>query len=226
MGELINWLKEKYPSQKICLLTNGTLIGYNGMPQELKNLDLIIPSLDASDENSFQKINRPVEELTHKKLISSIKNFRIQNKCQMWLELFVVPGVNDTDQSIANFAKIISEINPDKIQLNGLDRPGVEKWVKKPEKNILEKFVNALKDIAPVEIIVRQNIPDYKSSIELQMGNISNLLSKRPCTFEEIQKIFSLSDNELNQVIQELISLNEFEIEENQSGKFIKRKNH
>jgi len=60
LGQLIDWIKQEYPSQKICLLTNGILIGYNQMPQELKNLDLIIPSPELyrkihPHDHSFEK---------------------------------------------------------------------------------------------------------------------------------------------------------------------------
>lgn len=225
LGELIDWLKEKHSAQKICLLTNGILIGEGNIPEELKNLDLIVPSLDAADENSFKKINRPHRGLSLAKLVNSIKNFRARNKSQMWLEIFVVPGLNDSDAEIAKFAEIVREIMPDKIQLNGLDRPGVEKFVLKPNAEILEKFEKTLSLIAPTEIIVRNiNSAKIANLYEDKTDSICRLVERRPCTIEEIKKIFSINSEECDKIIDQLLNSNKYILEKMPDGVFLKKK--
>lgn len=66
IGEIVNYLKNNFPSYKIALLTNGTLFNQSKIRQEVKSIDLILPSLDAVSDKVFQKINQPFRELSIK----------------------------------------------------------------------------------------------------------------------------------------------------------------
>ncbi len=225
IGELIRWLKKKHPAQKICLITNGILIGNDGIPEELAGLDIIIPSLDASDEESFQKINRPAPGLSLDQLVSSIKSFRERNKCPMWLEIFVVPGLNDSDASIAKFAEIVAEIKPEKIQLNGLDRPGMEKWIEKPGTETIAKFRTALSPSAEVEVVARNQQPAKIARPHAEIeDSIVQMLSRRPCTEQEIARLFSLSPEQAAEIIEKLLSSGKFHRSKTPAGTFISNK--
>ena len=60
IGRVIGHLKKFHPQSRVCLLTNGLLLKDKNLQQELAGLDMIIPSLDASNEEEYIKINRPV----------------------------------------------------------------------------------------------------------------------------------------------------------------------
>ena len=49
IGRVINHLKKFHSRSKVCLLTNGLLLKDKVLQQELAGLDMIIPSLDASN---------------------------------------------------------------------------------------------------------------------------------------------------------------------------------
>lgn len=152
IGQVITFIKENFPQCRVCLLTNGLLLGDESLQRELAGLDMIIPSLDASDENEYRLINRPVEGETLEKLVEGMVRFRKANPVKMALEIFVVPGINDSAQSIARFAGLIKIISPDSIQLNTLDRPGVISGIVPAPREKLEEFAGVLKNIVPVEI--------------------------------------------------------------------------
>jgi len=63
IGEIINFLKKNYPQYKVAVLTNGTLLFHKELRDELKNADIIKPSLDAGSDEIFKKIKRPHENL-------------------------------------------------------------------------------------------------------------------------------------------------------------------
>ena len=46
IGEIVKFLKTSFPDYKIALLTNGTLFYQPGLIEEVRNIDLILPSLD------------------------------------------------------------------------------------------------------------------------------------------------------------------------------------
>ena len=47
-----------------CLITNGTLFMDPSARRAAMNADIVMPNLDAADEATFKKINRPVEDLS------------------------------------------------------------------------------------------------------------------------------------------------------------------
>ncbi len=195
IGEIIRFLKSEFPTYKLCLLTNGSLLGDEGLIAELEGLDLIVPSLDAADEISFRKINRPCQGLTCERLIDGLVKFRKSSKTEFWLEIFVISGINSSEDSILAFRRVLERIRPDKIQLNSLDRPGAESWVLKATYSDMIRMRDAFADIAPVEIIGKWDGAavrvDNIEEGELD-ARIVSIISRRPCTVADLSSVLSL----------------------------------
>jgi wyosine [tRNA(Phe)-imidazoG37] synthetase (radical SAM superfamily) len=140
--------------ENCCLLTNGLLLKDQGLQQELAGLDMIIPSLDASNDEEYQKINRPVPGETLAKLVDGIAEFhRNHPSVFMALEMFIAPGINDSDESLSRFETLVKQISPDAIQLNTLDRPGVIDDLMPASDETMDKFASELDRIIPVTFI-------------------------------------------------------------------------
>ena len=150
LGKVLNWLKTHYPAAKVCLLTNGLLLDDVSLQKELAQLDLIIPSLDASNENEYQQINHPIPGETLEKLVEKIAGFRKNVPVKMALEIFIAPGINDSPESIERFAGIVKRIAPDEIQLNTLDRPGIVDDLVPASPETISRFADVLQNIAPI----------------------------------------------------------------------------
>ncbi len=151
IGDVISFLKKEFPQYKVCLLTNACGFFDPALRRELNGLDVVIPSLDASNEEEFQKINRPAPGLTFPMLMEGLQAFCQESSARIFLELFIVPGVNDSPESVERFAGLIRTLRVDRIQLNMLDRPGVVNWVVPAPPETVARFRNALQDIAPVD---------------------------------------------------------------------------
>jgi len=190
LGAIIEHVKTRWPEIKICLITNAVLLGDPDLQRSLQKLDVIMPSLDASDEAEFVKINRPAEGVTFNGLVGALRSFRRVCKVPMWLEIFIVPGVNDSADSMARFREIIKRIGPNRIQLNSLDRPGVVDWIGIPTRERLEELAAELKEAGTVEIIsrVRPAPAEVKQHIDIETYNelILKTVRSRPCTAEDI----------------------------------------
>ena len=157
IGRIIRAVKAKRPEVKICLITNATLLGDPGLQKELEGIDLIMPSLDASCEEEFVRVNRLAPGVTFESLMTALKSFRAANKVEMWLEVFIVPGVNDSPASLDRFVKYLREISPDQVQINSLDRPGTEDWIEIPTRERLEEIKTAFEACGcPVSVISRK----------------------------------------------------------------------
>jgi len=131
IGELIAEIKKRYPQYKVCLITNSTLLGDETLCAGLLACDLIMPSLDAVSPDVFTAINRPHPALSPADMVNSLISFRKIYKNQLWLEIFLIEGINDTVSELSLLKETCLHIKPDKIHLNSLDRHGTENWVKK-----------------------------------------------------------------------------------------------
>ena len=143
-------LREEYPGNcgiRTCLLTNASELHRKEVRSELKNLDLIVPSLDGSNEEEFRLINRPHKDVTLAKTLEGCITFRKEYPTiEMWLEVFIVPGINDTPESLPRFVELFRQIKPDKIQLNSLDRRGAVDWIQVPAREEMEKIADCFQN--------------------------------------------------------------------------------
>ncbi|WFN35754.1 radical SAM protein [Methanomicrobium antiquum] len=203
--EITKFLKKKYPEYKIALLTNGSMFWDENVRKECLGIDLVIPSLDSSVDETFKKIDRPHRELKIDKVNNGIIKFSQEFSGTIWLEIFIVPGINDTISEIEKMNEVIKKIKPEKVQLNTLDRPGVVSWIKPASDDSL-KHISSLITHKNVEIAKK---PAERLSSEAFYGDVSelilNTIKRRPCTLEDISEITALHINEINKYLGVLV---------------------
>lgn len=155
IGDVVTFLKSRYPQYKVCLLTNGLLLGDANLQAEIAGIDLFIPSLDGSNAAEYEAVNRPVSSMPFEKFLAALKDYLPKAPMPVYLELFILPGVNDSAESVARFADIIKDLQVDKVQLNTLDRPGAVQDLKCADEATVIRFINGLKSITTVEAVGR-----------------------------------------------------------------------
>ncbi len=209
MGDLIRMIKDKYPASKVAVLTNGTLLCDEEVRKELLDADLVLPSLDAATNDAFITIDRPLPGICGgmdlpfsvgrivEAIASFVREFKSVSKDkEVWLEVFLVEGVNTNDENIAAFREAFRKIAPDRIQLNTLDRPGTESWVKPVPRVLLEEILRKI-DLPNVEIVskyrYREDLPRYRDDVE---SAILETIRRRPSTIEDIMEITGLPQKE------------------------------
>lgn len=196
LGNISKAIKEDLKYQgKICLITNSLLLADKNLMKELEYIDLIVPTLNTLTQDIFEKIVRPdyrtsVEEI--RKGFINLNNSKYKGK--IWIEIFILENVNDSDKNfvdIANFLKS-ENISYDKIQLNTIDRVGAERDLKaisfekiSRAKKILEE--NGLNNI---EIIKSLDELEEDKKIQVNQELLDNMKQKRLYQEEEINKIF------------------------------------
>jgi len=126
IGAVIAHLKTHYPEYLVTVITNSSLLSQQAVRDDLACADIIIPSLNAVSENVFKQLNRPMATLSAETIIEGLIALRNETAGMIWLEIFIVPGLNDQEAELRKMKTAIDEIRPDKIQLNTLARPGTE----------------------------------------------------------------------------------------------------
>ncbi|GBF34433.1 radical SAM domain protein [Desulfocucumis palustris] len=222
IGQVINYIKDNFPRYKVAVLTNGTLLSCSEVSDRLKRADMVIPSLDAASENTFKKINRPHSSIKCSDVISGIARFRHQYQGDIRLEVFIVPGLNDTEVELRQLREAIQEIRPGCIQLNSLDRPGTENWVKPADSLEMRKIAAYLGDAEIVgHFKPRQKIAAFSKDKE---QSILLTLKRRPCTAEDLEHILNLHMAEIQKYLQALLESGQIENEQLGRGVFFKIK--
>jgi len=74
LPEAVEMLKEVSDKPK-AILTNSSLLNLEEVRKPLERLDYVIASLDAVDEDSFQKVNNPVEGIHFDEIIEGLRVF-------------------------------------------------------------------------------------------------------------------------------------------------------
>lgn len=129
IGEVIREIKGA-TDIPVALLTSGALFWMKEVREAVLGADLILPSLDAGDEETYQRINRPHQELSFEKMLHGLCELRRSYRGPIWLEIFLVQGLNTAEEEVARLRKCAGRITPDRIQLNTVDRSTAEPFVR------------------------------------------------------------------------------------------------
>lgn len=220
IGNVLDYIIKKYPNIPVAVLTNGSLFFNPQVRKEILNADLVLPSLDAASDLCFRKINRPFHSLDIDKYIQGLVDFRKEYTGKIWLEVFILPGYNNNKQELLLLKKACLKINPDRIQINTLDRPGTVQNLQAAERQELQEIVK-LWHLDNVEIIAaapkRKQIKSYRKDIETA---IIETISRRPCTLDDLIEILGLHINEINKYLAVLEAENKIKIVKQSRGKF------
>lgn len=201
MGEVLSFLKTNWPDIPVAVLTNGSLLSDPAVRSELAGADVALPSLDAATAKAFRKINRPPGWIKLDAIIDGLIDFRKEFGGEIWLEVFILPGYNDSVENLKALRTAFQNIGPDRIQLNTLDRPGVISELRPASRTELEKIardwdLKNLEIIAPAE--ERKHVQSYRTDVE---NAIRETLSRRPCTLGDLEKILGIHMNEINKYL-------------------------
>ena len=139
IGNVIRFIKKRFPQYRVAVLTNGSLLSDPAVRYDLLPADVVLPTLSSVNEETFRAIHRPSPEIRLADIIAGITQFRKEYAGALWLEVFVIPGLNTTGVEIAGLRDILQAIRPDRVQLNTLDRPGTEGWVQEAGARELER---------------------------------------------------------------------------------------
>ena len=206
----INNIKGK---SKSLILSNGSTIHIKKVRQALKKLDIVKLSLDAVNDKTFYKIDRPVKSISVEKIVEGIKQFRKEYKGYLVIEVLLVKYVNDNEENIKELANVLREIKPDRVDLGTVDRPPAYRVFPVSNHELL-KYSGYFHGLN-INVVERKFEKSYQ--FDLTEEEILNTVSKRPITQEDIENTFSL---ETKKIFEKLLKEGKVKKIENQNGIF------
>ncbi len=183
LGDLIDAVR-RLTDIPVAILTNGTLLYRADVRAECAKADVVAPSLDAGDEAVFHAVNRPNPDITIEKLVSGMEQFRREFQGRIWLEVFLIAGVNTDDEQIEKIKRLIDRIRPDKVHLNTAVRPPAEPDVRAVPREMLDEIAERIGGIC--EVIGEAPVGSRDRHETRAEADVVSVLKRRPCTLEDI----------------------------------------
>ena len=194
LGELIRRIK-RITDIPVAVLTNGSLLWRVDVRRDLREADLVVPSLDAGRAETFARVNRPPPGLSYDFMLAGLVAFRDVFQGQYWLEVLLVQGVNDSDEEIRAIADAAKRIRPDRVQLNTVTRPPAEGSMRPVTKQRIEELAGFFDP--PAEIIADFKEKPGADARTAGDDAIIEMLLRRPCTLDDIAGGLGLHRNEI-----------------------------
>jgi wyosine [tRNA(Phe)-imidazoG37] synthetase (radical SAM superfamily) len=183
LGKIIHRIKQ-VTDIRLALLTNGSLFHDPQVRREAAGADLVLPSLDAGDEEVFKRVNRPAAGLTFEKMLGGLVNFREEYVGPIWLEVMLVGGINDDPLSLERIRAAALKAKPDRIQLNTVTRVPAETSALRIPLDELQRIRDFFGERA--EIIADYPAGEIKVESAVNEMEIMEMLARRPCSLEDI----------------------------------------
>lgn len=200
-GTVLQFIRD-HSAIPTALLTNSTLLHLPQVREAAARAHVVKASLSAWNQASFGWINRPHEQLRFADLLAGLQAFRTEFSGQLWLEVFLLGGMNAVPADVRKIAALAATIAPNRIQLNTAVRPPAEEFAEPLSRTQLEELARLFEP--PAEVIAEFD-RDAAGRFEVNLESIRAMLQRRPCTAEQIARTFGLHPNEVAKYLGRLV---------------------
>jgi wyosine [tRNA(Phe)-imidazoG37] synthetase (radical SAM superfamily) len=219
IGEIIAWLKAN-SGVPVAVITNGSMLHLPDVREELASADLVVPSLDTANPVTFRRLNRPDPSLDLETIIEGLAVFTREFGGEVWLEHFIVPGINDTPAELRALAEADARVKPAKVQLNTTVRPPAETTVRPmPYAElcaIAEQYFPGAEVIAAYE----GESAGRRGAAPDPAATARSLMSRRPITAEDLARTAGIDIKLAEKTLELLVHGGEAAIVERDGGRF------
>jgi wyosine [tRNA(Phe)-imidazoG37] synthetase (radical SAM superfamily) len=221
LGRIIRFLKEK-TGKPVAVLLNGTNLGDREVAVDLSQADVVIPSLDTVLARSFRRLNRPAACVSLDEIVEGLVWFSRQYEGELWLEVLVAEGINDSDEDMEALAQVIGRMKVTRVQLNTVARPPLEKFARPVGQDRLKRIARRLSSVpgVPRVDIIARGMSVFAGGREVKadhsrfggtrgkdvIDEIVQMLKRRPCTAADIDRTFRVGGPEkVEQLLEPLV---------------------
>lgn len=202
IGNLIKKIK-KITDIPIAVITDSSLLYKPEVRKALLSADVVLPTLTTAKNKTFKLIHRPLSHITIKRIIDGLAKFRKIYKGEIWLEVMMLKGINDTEEELKGLKTAIDRIKPDRIQLNTVVRPPSE-YSARPlglqELRRIKKFFGENCEIV-AEFRKQKNILNFNRKGQI----ILQYLKRRPATAMDMSRSLGISNKTLLKYLSQLL---------------------
>jgi wyosine [tRNA(Phe)-imidazoG37] synthetase (radical SAM superfamily) len=124
---------------RIGIITNGSLLDREDVQRDLVKADWVSVKFDAASKKVWRMIDRPHKSLSLDSIWKGILNFSKTFHGDLVTETMLIQHRNDGLDDSNRLAEFIASLNPNKVYLAIPTRPPLERWVKPPGPETLNR---------------------------------------------------------------------------------------
>ncbi|HOC99006.1 MAG TPA: radical SAM protein [Myxococcota bacterium] len=203
LGGLIDALHERFDIP-VALLTNGVLFGDPAVRAEAARADVVLPSLDAWDQESFELVNRPIAGMGFEAFMDGMIRFRQQYRGLIWLEVMLLAGISDNPDVISRLAAQAARLKPDRIQLNTPVRPPATDLAIPISRQTMTMLADLFKP--PAEVTA--DFPEPAGNdpeTHVTTVQVLETITRRPCTARDVAVGLNAPEGEVSAALRILV---------------------
>lgn len=190
----------------VCIITNGSLLYKQEMRSDLLMADLVIPSLDAGNIDTFKIIDKPNKDIDFDKMVNGLIEFRRIFKGEYWLEVFLLKDINDCKEELDDIIKIVNKINPDIVQLVTATRRTADEKAKALNDEEMQEAKKYFEANCSIKIEVPSVSENSKvNTKEITEEDIINFLIRQPDTLRMIAMSFNEDEIKVSELLKTLV---------------------
>jgi len=183
---------------------------------ELAQADLVLPSLDSLVPEEFAAVNRAYPSLDPKAIADGIMAFRNDSQAcgtKLFLEVLLVAGVNDSERNLELLADYCNRLQPDRVDVVTLSRPGTRPDARAVDKATLSRWRERL-DVARLETAAGSTLAQSRKSGQEQSGGMQPdelrarllaSLARRPQTGAQLAEALLADQGAVSAALRELL---------------------
>lgn len=135
LGEELRAVREL--GAPVAVISNGSFLSMPEVRTDLASADLVSVKVDAVDEATWRRINRPHPGLDLDVILQGVRDFAEGFAGELLTETMLVAGVNDSAESVEAVAAFVAELAPACAYVAVPTRPPAEPDVAPPDAEAL-----------------------------------------------------------------------------------------
>jgi wyosine [tRNA(Phe)-imidazoG37] synthetase (radical SAM superfamily) len=202
IDQAIAFVKER-GDVRTAVLTNGSLFWRPEVRERVLEADTVMPTLSTVFEKTFRIIHRPHPDLHLPDILEGLRQLRLEYRGELWVEVVLLAGINDTEEEIQALSAEMERIAPDKIQLNTVVRPPSDSRALPLDRKRMEDIKNYF---GPRAEIVAHAEGYRKESVHGPLSvAILEMARRRPVTAADISKALNRSLEDVETTVKGLV---------------------
>jgi wyosine [tRNA(Phe)-imidazoG37] synthetase (radical SAM superfamily) len=174
----------------VAVITNGALLYIPEVREALAVVDAVLPTLCAGTAALYRQIHRPHPESTFERLLNGLIAFRTIYAGNLWVEVMLLHGLNDTEAALHDIAAALRQIQPDAVHITLPERPPAERRVQPPDT---EGLMRALAILGASAEVVHPatgsfDLSGYDSVTDAVIG----IITRHPMRQGELERTLAL----------------------------------
>jgi wyosine [tRNA(Phe)-imidazoG37] synthetase (radical SAM superfamily) len=189
---------------KIVVISNASLIWMRNVREDLSKADLVSLKIDAVDNETWKRINRPHSRLRLDDILEGISKFSDQFTGTFITETMIAAGMNDSVENANGVSEFIKGLRHKTAYILVPIRPPAESDVKTPsEKTLMKIYDSFQKNLPNVELLIGHEGYKFAYSGNAE-EDILGITSVHPMREDAVQKFLKKSGEKWT-LIQNLI---------------------